>query len=558
MSNRLLRLLAAAAVATLTVSGCAQIPTSSSVRQGPDIRSGLTSDYLYYSPSGPVLGESKADILAGFLNASTGPQNDYGVAREYLTPDFKAKWSPNQRVYIQRGSQKVDITSDGTATVEIGVSATVDAQGHYSTKPASATQTLNFRFSQVNGQWRISEAPDAVVMIRPVFDVIFRSYSVYFFDRSYTYLIPDLRWFPARASTATRLAAAILDGPSAWLAGAVSPAMPSGTQLVIDAVTVTKETAVVNLSPEALQATKLQKQRFKAELTATLKQVSGVEKVAIQIDSADQKIEDFSPASTSSGAFAPVVLAANQLQQLIGPSGSRLANANAWVKSLGVTDFAVTSDETSVALVAPKGVYVGRLDQSTDAPKLVDTRDKLVAPRFDRRAQLWLMGRDGVLQIVPQTGKPVWMTIGWLKDHRVRAFSVSPEGARLVLVVQDAKDRVRLQVASIIRNTLGSVTGLGTPIELAYGVGTPRAVEWAGPNSLLVLSNISAAQSNLTMLTLGGDPREIGTIDPSIGVMVSDDGTNIYVLDSLHRLKEYRGYSWSYLDQDVVAAHMVN
>ena len=40
--------------------------------------------------------------------------------------------------------------------------------------------------------------------------------------------------------------------------------------------------------------------------------------------------------------------------------------------------------------------------------------------------------------------------------------------------------------------------------------------------------------------------------------MVSDDGSNIYVLDSLHRLKEYRGYTWTYLDQDVTAAHMVN
>ncbi|MEY4067174.1 MAG: hypothetical protein RIQ44_386 [Actinomycetota bacterium] len=552
------RFAVAALLGVSLVTGCAEIPTASSVKQGPDIQSGLSSDYLYYSPSGPVLGESKADILAGFLNASTGPQNDYGVAREYLTPEFKTKWSPNDRVYIQRGSQKVVIDADGQATVSIGVSAVVDAQGHYTAKSANASQTLKFKLTQFNGEWRISEAPNAVVMIRPVFDVIFRSYSVYFFDRTYSYLIPDLRWFPARASTATRLANAILLGPSAWLAKAVSPAMPSGTELLIDAVTVLKETAVVNLSSQALQATKLQKQRFKAELFATLTQVGGVEKVKIQIDSADQKIEDFSPASTSSGAFAPVVLAAGQLQQLIGPSGSRLANASAWVKTVQAKDFAVTADETSVALVGSSGVYLGRLDQSTESPKLVDTRSRLLSPRFDRRGQLWLMGTDGTLQIVTQTGKPVWQTLPWLKDHRVRAFAISPEGARLALVVQDAKKVLRLHLVSVIRNTLGAVTGFGDPIELSYGVGSPRAIEWAGKTNLMVLSTVTASQSNLSMLTVGGEPREIGSIDPAIGLMVSDDGSNIYVLDSLHRLKEYRGYTWTYLDQDVTAAHMVN
>lgn len=558
MTRRLLGALTALLAGALLVTGCAEIPRTSAVRQGPDIQNGLASDYLYYSPSGPLMGESKADILSGFLNASTGPQNDYGIAREYLAPDFRAKWSPNQQVYIQRGGQKIQFGPKGAVQLSIGVSAVVDGQGHYSVRPAGTTQNLSFKMALVNGQWRITEAPNAVVMIRPVFEVIFHSYAVYYFDRTYNYLVPDLRWFPARASTATRLVSAILAGPSKWLSDAIAPAMPSGTKLAIDSVTVDKKTAVVNLSVAALQASRLQKQRFKAELTATLTQLSGVSKVQVQIANAIQKIDDFSPASTSSGAYAPVVLAASQLQQLVGPSGSRLANANQWVTTLGVTDFAVTADQTSVAMTTKTGIFTGRLDQSEKAPVLVDKRTGILPPRFDRRGQLWMLGADGLLQVLPSTGKAGWYKIHWLKDHTVKAFTVSPDGARVAMIVADSKGRVRIQLAAVVRNRLGIVSGFGSPIELAAGVGSPTALEWAGKTGLLVLSDIDSTQSDLTLLTIGGDPREISTLDHAYGLMTSDDGSNIYVLDSRRRVMQYRGYTWTLLDQDVLAAHMVN
>ncbi|MDE2409046.1 MAG: GerMN domain-containing protein [Actinomycetales bacterium] len=558
MTSRWNKALAALLVAASVLTGCATIPSSSGVHQGPDIQNLLSNDYLYYSPSGPLKGQSQADILAGFLNASTGPQNDYGVARQYLAPSFRTTWSPNQLVYIQRGGQKTTLGTDGVATVSIGVSAVVDSLGHYSNRAPGSSVKLHFKMIQVNGQWRISEAPNAVVMIRPVFEVIFHSYEVYFFDHSYSYLIPDLRWFPARASTATRLVAAMLAGPSPVIKGAVAPILPANTSLAIDSVTVDKTTAVVNLTPQALQASRLAKQRFKAQLTATLTQLRGVSSVEIQIDSAIQKISDFVPASTSSGAFAPVVLSANSLQQLIGPSGSRLANAQTWIKLFGVRDFAVTSDETSIALVGKAGVYTARLDQPETPPLLVDTRKNLISPRYDRRGQLWLIGTDGKVQIVPQTGKSVWITVPWLAKHVLKAVALSPEGARMAAVVADADGTLRLMVSSVNRNQLGIVTGFGAPVELSYGVGKPNAIEWSGTSGILVLADVSGVQSNLTLLTIGGDPREVGTLDHAVDLMVSDDGTNIYVLDDQNRLMQYRGYTWSQLDQQVTAAHMVN
>ena len=550
--------LAASVLVALSAAGCAEIPRSSQVKQGPDIRGLLSNDYLYYSPSGPVEGETKGDILAGFLNASTGPQNDYGVARQYLTPAFKAKWSPNDMVYIQSGPLKTKLNDDGTGTVTISVAATVDATGQYRVMPAGSVKVLNFRFLETGGQWRIADAPNAVVMIRPVFDVIFHSYPVYFFDRSYNYLVPDLRWFPARASTATRLVFATLNGPAAWLEPAVVRTMPQATGLAIDSVTVESKTATVNLDGSAAKAGKLARQRFKSQLEATLSGVNGINKVSILIENVPQSIPDFSPSSTSSGAYAPIVLEQNQLQQLVGPSGGRLSSATSWISKYQASDFAVSADQTGAAIVGPGGVYLGRLDQKEKLPTLVDTRKSLLSPRFDRRGQLWLLGRDGALHILMAGGRSTWPTLPVAKKHSVKAFAVSPEGARIAYVVRNAKGAETLRVAAVIRNQMGEVTGFGTPIEIPHGVGNPASIAWSGKSGILVLSTVSESSSNLTLLTLGGDPREIANLERTTDLMASDDGTNIYVLDAKKQVKQYRGYTWIVLSEDVIAAHMVD
>ncbi|MEY2945343.1 MAG: hypothetical protein RL243_85, partial [Actinomycetota bacterium] len=60
MTRRWQKVLAGLLLAASVLSGCATIPSSSGVHQGPDIQNLLTNDYLYYSPSGPLKGQSQA------------------------------------------------------------------------------------------------------------------------------------------------------------------------------------------------------------------------------------------------------------------------------------------------------------------------------------------------------------------------------------------------------------------------------------------------------------------------------------------------------------------
>jgi len=557
-NNRLLAAIAALLLGALTVSGCAEIPRASGVHQGPDIGSQLSSDYLYYSPSGPTAGESRADILAGFLNASTGPQNDYEVAREYLAPSFKAKWSPNDKVYIQAGGQTTTFSKTGEATVKLGVSATVDALGTYSRAASGTKVSLGFHMVQIDGQWRISWAPNALVMIRPVFDVIFHSYPIYFLDNGGRFLVPDLRWFPARASTATRLVSATLSGPSTWLQPAVRIPMPQGTRLAIQSVTLDKTTAQVNLNSVALKASKSQMQQFKALLEATLKQLPDITAVQIEVNGTKQDIGEFIPSSTDSGAFAPVVLRSNQLQQLIGPSGSALSAAANWVSSLQAFDFGVSSDETAVALESPTGTFAADLRHPLVQPTLVDSRKSLLPPRYDRRVQLWLVGADGAVHIVEQNGKGSWSQLPWATGRTVVAFTVSPDGARLATSVRDKDGTTRIYLAAVIRSSTGLVTGFGQPIEVQGVIGSPVSLQWAGQTNLMVLSTLTGNSYNLSVVSIGGDPREVANVFNASNVMSSDDGANIYVLDKSGTVSQYRGYTWTALATQVDAAHMEN
>jgi len=558
--TRLRRLVLAAlsAVAVVAIAGCAQIPMNSAILDGPNVQNGLSNDYLYYSPSGPADGQDQKAVLSGFLNAATGPQNDYSVAREFLIPKLRTTWSPNQEVLIQQGSLDIQIAGDNTATVKLGVSAKIDADGHYLAQPSNTKRTLKFTLVKTSGNWRISSAPDVVVMIRPVFDVIFHSYATYYFDHTFSYLVPDLRWFPSRASTATRLVTAVLNGPSAWLKPAVQTPMPVGTRLAIDAVTIDGTTAVVNLNSAALQATAAEKQYFKAQLTATLTQLSGVTRVEIQIDRALQKIATYIPSQGAAVGYAPVALVDGSLTQLASPAGTQITGSKDLIRQVGATDFAVTSDNNTMALQGPGGTYRVKFIGATQTPIAVDVRKGLLAPVFDSRGMLWSMTSDGgqTIQVMPESGAVMWFSVSWMTKYRILDFALSAEGSRIAFVAVDKNKVTKVFVASVIRDSLGVPTGLGQPLEVAGATGTPVSVAWSGATGLVGLSSLGGGQSSVDMLALGAEPKNLATLADSTKVLTADGGNSMFVLTKNGSLLQNHGFNWSVLADRVTAAHM--
>jgi len=556
--NRFTKLIAVALTA-LAFAGCAQLPRSSEIKAGPEIQGDISSDYLYYSPSGPSVGETQQDILNGFINAGTGPQNDYEAARAYLTQDYKTKWNPNKEALIQQGNPSISFNATQEASVNVEVQASVDADGHYKVMDAGTTRMLQFKMVRENGEWRISSAPDLTILIRPVFEVIFRSYSIYFYDAQRTHLVPDLRWFPSRASTATRLVNAILQGPSDWLKPAVNSAIPAGTALSLNSVTVAQGVAAVDLTSKALTATPAERRLMKAQIRATLSQLPNVYGINISVERGPQEILDLPDIAPTIASTQAVILEGGELRTLDSNMASPIPGTASLVRQTGATDFAITSSSDLVAFKGPAGVYRAHINIFGSTPNLVDSRPGQLAPVFDNQSFLWTLTRKAgdVVQVVSPGGIRHTLSLGWLDSFPRRQFSISAEGSRIAILVGSGQS-VHAYVASILRDKTGLPVAFGAPIEVVGAGQSPRSVSWSDENTVAVLHSLADKSIGATLFTIGGSNRDLGSIIGAKTFEARSSASEVYALDSSGDLYSYRNITWTRIRPNVLAMHFSN
>src|SRR5690606_16886802 len=138
---------------------------------------------------------------------------------------------------------------------------------------AIGTTDLVFQLQRDDeGEWRISDAPDGVVLDLASFQQVFASHALRFFDLSWSHLVPDVRWFPKRSPAATRITRAVVEsGPSEWLAPAVQSAFPADVVLARAAVPVEGQVAEVSLDRAALALDATALARMRTQLQASLR-----------------------------------------------------------------------------------------------------------------------------------------------------------------------------------------------------------------------------------------------------------------------------------------------
>lgn len=543
-------LLAVAVVLTLT--GCASLPMAGPVRIGPDLAPNSQVESFYYSPSSPNNDATQAEILNGFLAAGTGPQNDYAVAREFLSESIRSSWNPSQEVLIQRTSPTVTMGDEDTAQLVIDLAARIDADGRYQAFATGTKRTLDFSFVREAGQWRLSKAPDATVLIRPVFDVVFRNYSIFFLDRQRQHLVPELRWFPATPATGTRLANALLRGPSPWLRPAVVSAIPSGTRLSIDAVTVENGVALVDLTARALVATRVDRQLMKAQIQSTLSQLGNVQSVAISIERSPQEIPDPNPNLATSFQKSLVILGENGLERLSGLDNQFYSPATEYFEQNPTSQFALSRITQSLTTLTGAGVIRTDSTSPGEEVSLLDARAGIVDFEFDQQDYLWSLSRArGALVLATfSDGSQSEVSADWLANLSVRDFAISPEGARALVLVQGA-DRNRVLLSSIIRNQSGTPIGLAEPIEIAEEVSNPSAVAWASSNSVSIL-NSAFDFTNAYLVEIGGTSRIISAVSGTSQLISAGSPTLLYALTATGELYVFSGSTWSRLREGVL------
>jgi hypothetical protein len=189
-SHRLLAASVALACLALAVTGCAAIPTTGTVQAGDPPPADPPVDFDILVPS-PAVDATQKEILDGFILAAQSPRNNYRVAREYLTETFANEWQADAGATIDvLADREIGVIDDMTLRVDATPAAILKDNGQYEDPDSRTPIPFDYRFEQVDGQWRIASAPPGLLIDEISFTSVFRDYTLYFFDPTYRYLVP--------------------------------------------------------------------------------------------------------------------------------------------------------------------------------------------------------------------------------------------------------------------------------------------------------------------------------------------------------------------------------
>lgn len=537
-----------ALLATLVLAGCATLPTEIDVQQGPELIPVEQQEFAYYSPASPEEGASPQEIVSGFLAAGTGPQNDYAVAREYLSESFATRWKPDTQTLIRVGVPIYQSAGETLQVVDITLGARVDENGIYEDLEPDQL-SLRFQLAQEDGEWRITSAPNLTVVTLPVFSVVFSALPIYFLDTNSTQLVPDLRWFPSRASTATRLVNAVLAGPAEWLRESVVSAIPTGTALTVNAVRILDGVARVDFDANALEANARQRGLMLAQLRSTLLQLPGVLDVDLSVNNSTQEIAAAAIPS-SLGSTTTFALSAEEVLRLSGSEAGVVAGTDDSITDIAPLRFASVGDGSRIALVSETGLYrlsrqgLGYTQQQLSDAAYVDVE-------FDREGNLWAYSANaGSVTIYDDSDAPRFLDTGL--EGELVAAAVSPEGARLALTVLEG-DETQIYVLGVLRDSSGKPFRLQVGLQLNPVLGEAISVAWQGLSSLRVLEKTASGLTALSEYPLTG-PREQLNMPPAIGQKLESGSTLItsYLLTETGEVWAFSSNAWRRVSAQVL------
>lgn len=547
MSRRPIRALAAAVVVALALvlSACASIPDGGPVRQGGPVAQVDDPLDLDFNPSKPEKGASQQRIVQGFIDAASSPKNNFQIAREYLTSAMAASWNPDDSVTVDDGRNRTYDHDGDQWSVEVNPVASVDAVGAYHPATTRAPIGLRYELVKQDNEWRISVAPNGVVIDDPTFRAVYTQQTLYFYSPDFAFLVPDARWFPARVATsATRVASAVLAGPAKWMVGAVTSAFPEGTQLAVPSVTTAGGIAQVDLSSEAGRADTVQLQRMQLQLEQSLGSLA--QSVQISIEGNAEQIAPLSsgaaPQQDPSVDSHPIVYRGDSFGLLSGSSVASLSGLGDRVVALQPTAVALDAARDQAAVLSAGGAYLVR--RSGDTVR-VDARPGLIAPTIDNSG--WVLsvpaGSPAALQATGANGESHPVATDWAGAVGIRSIAVSRDGTRIVALLQTSTGYA-LVAAGIVRGPAGLPTALTQPVELGVGSGTPLSVAWTGELSVALLTSTNGDATSILEQTIGGE--QTVTTGPGGGrTIVGADGLARYlVLTADGTLQAPTGTGW--------------
>ncbi|MEU9245642.1 LpqB family beta-propeller domain-containing protein [Streptomyces sp. NPDC048385] len=522
------RAVAYAVCGALLLAGCASMPDSGNLQDVESTPRQDTQVRVFAMP--PQQDASSTEIVQGFLEALTSDDPNYDTARQYLTKAASKSWRPQVQATVLANGPSIQTnprpagregTNSITYTLQGSRVATVDAQQAYTPADGSYSRTVHLTRDAKSGQWRIDSLPQGVVMGKSDFQRNYTSVDKYYFasdtsagETGQPVAVADPVFVRSRVDPTTQLVRSLIKGPTAWLGPVVRSSFPTGTALKegVSGLTPDDQNQVtVPLNVKASRIGSAKCSEMGTQLLFTLRNLTPtVDSVALQSVSGAHMC-DVDESQAEATAWRASTKRPDYLYFLDGKhrlvrmaAGGTGASAFAVPGPFGagtkpLRSVAVARDERTAAGVTSdaRTLYVSSLASDGSLGDAVLTshgateNDRLTAPSWDARGDLWVADRDPakpqLYMLEHGVGQPLAVQVPEL-NGRVEDVRVAADGVRIALVVE--KDGKQSLLVGRIERTKSDDQQEVSVLELRSatpGSEEVTAMSWAGDSRLVVV-----------------------------------------------------------------------
>ncbi|HET7762107.1 MAG TPA: GerMN domain-containing protein [Phycicoccus sp.] len=575
MTRRRAGLGAAAAAVAVLLSGCGGLSGAGPVEPGLEVGSGEQAALGIVFP-GPVDGDSREDIVNGFLRAGAASNGAYDNARKFLTVQAAERWNPDSTIVLRAddATPTTTLTDPAHVTVTAAAAGTVGPDSRFTPAPPGAKVSATFDLTSISGQWRISGMPEGFgrwIAQRDVSRLV-QPFDVNYISTSRQATVPDVRWFPLD-KLATRLARAQLTPVPDHLIGAATTAVPQGSRLLGDAVSLDSGTATVNLVAGRAGPGEQTRQNMWAQFVSTLSQDPSVSRVELAINGTPVDLVGLTGPATSladigfpppveptsahpvvrRGAEVTVFNPTDAAPQTVQPT----PGADRYPPvTPEFTRLALSPDGAELAGVDPDGAGISRW-RGTTRYEVPGFGSAVGNPSYDSRGYLWVGGignaanRLFVIDVGadPADARAAAATpvrADWLAGRRVLESRVALDGDRVaVLSTGRNGGDVRIDLAGVVRGGGGRPERLSPPLRLGVTVTDAVGLTWVDDTDVATIAAVGGGTRRPTVLSVGGDVRPLEPVEGAVAITTTAGERNLYVVTSTGRLLGLNGTQWA-------------
>ena len=508
-----------------TLAGCAGMPTSGPVTA---TTSGAVAtsdqDPPSFDPLPPRPGDSRPEIVRGFINAMRANPIQTRTAKEYLSADAAGAWAPQQETITY--AVPPTPRDDGTdVSVVLAGANRLDERGSWQGPVPRAQRSITFPMVLEGGEWRIDAAPNALLLPQDWFATTYRQVSVYFFDPTAQILAPEPVFVPRGEQLATALTQALLLGPGPGLEHVAQTFIPPGLSVAVGVTVSDDGVANVLLTGDAGQLSAKAIDLMMAQFAWTLRQEPQVQSVRVTIGTepvplpggvSSYRVDGGAEYDPAGFQASPLLYGLNRGRVIAGsvtnlvPVAGPLGESSAGLRAVGVS-----IDAARGAGVAADGrsVVLGAIGDDGSQLRTVARGSDFARPAWDFADRMWLVDRaaDGARVYYADdhgAGPLTRLRVPGVSGADVRMFLVSRDGTRLVAVLRRGASDV-LVVSRLEHAASGKVIGavaaqrvdVGDAVDLRI-----RDIGWRTSASLAVLNPLTPSLSEVAPASVDGAP----------------------------------------------------